>query len=202
MVGGTFGKVLWKHGVPSFEHPSDQASDAEPQKQSSDTKIRSAWRLGKKCDNLSDVSIVVPKLDLASPTKPQGGVKHDAGKAPVMRGVFMRFPRAMFEVARVSQTGTTKYAVPISDMEYVNVKDGFGRYTDALGRHLLEEAIGGHVSVETGGELPPGGAELIHAAQAAWDALARLEILLIALEKAGKWGSRSGLIGAPPPDCP
>jgi hypothetical protein len=157
MVGETFGKVLWKHSVPSHE---------------------------------------------ASLTKPQGGVKHDAGKAPVMRGVFMRFPRAMFEVARVSQTGTTKYAVPISDMEYVNVKDGFGRYTDALGRHLLEEAIGGHVSVETGGELPAGGAELIHAAQAAWDALARLEILLIALEKAGKWGSRSGLIGAPPPDCP
>ena len=87
------------------------------------------------------------------------------------------------EIARVSMTGTTKYDVPITDMEFVNVPDGFGRYTDALGRHLLDEAIHGPKNVEKGGNLPPEGHELLHAAQAAWDALARLEIMLIAKEK-------------------
>jgi hypothetical protein len=108
----------------------------------------------------------------------KGAKKLDAGKLPVMRGVFLRFPRAMYEIARVSQAGTTKYGVSIDDKNFVNVPDGHGRYTDALGRHLLDEAIHGAVNVERGGELPKEGAELLHAAQTAWDALARLEIML------------------------
>lgn len=108
----------------------------------------------------------------------EGAKKLDAGKLPVMRGVFLRFPRAMYELAKVSQAGTTKYAVPIDDMNYKNVPDGEGRYTDALGRHLLDEAIGGQMNVEKGGALPEQGVELLHKAQAAWDALARLEIYL------------------------
>jgi Domain of unknown function (DUF5664) len=115
---------------------------------------------------------------MSEPIPGNGAQKFDNDKLPVMRGVFLRFPRAMYELARVSKTGTTKYSVPISDMQYLNVADGHGRYTDALGRHLLDEAINGPMNTEKGGALPPGGAKLLHAAQAAWDALARLEIML------------------------
>lgn len=113
------------------------------------------------------------------PAAANGAVKLDEGKLPVMRGVFQRFPLAMYEIARVSQAGTTKYSVPIDDMNYRNVPDGVGRYTDALGRHLLDEAIHGPVNTEKGGALPVAGVDLMHAAQAAWDALARLEIMLM-----------------------
>lgn len=104
--------------------------------------------------------------------------KMDAGKLPVMNGVFLRFPRAMQEIARVSAAGTTKYEVPITDMGYADVENGEDRYTDALGRHLLAQALEGDVNVERGGALPAEGVALLHAAQAAWDALARLEIML------------------------
>lgn len=112
-----------------------------------------------------------------------GAKKLDAGKLPVARGFLMRFPRAIYEVTRVSVVGTTKYEVPISDNNFVNVPDGAGRYLDADVRHLLDEAINGPVNVEKGGALPPEGVELLHAAQHAWDALARLEILCIEREK-------------------
>jgi hypothetical protein len=112
-------------------------------------------------------------------TTNHGAKKLDTGKLPVMRGVFLRFPRAMQEIARVSAVGTAKYGVPIDDMQYKNVEDGEGRYTDALGRHLLEQAINGNESIERGGNLPAEGSEpLRHDAQVAWDALARLEIAL------------------------
>lgn len=117
-------------------------------------------------------------MDKTTPSPTNGARKLDEGKLPVMRGVFLRFPRSMYELAKVSQVGTTKYAVPIDDQNYKDVPDGLGRYTDALGRHLLDEAINGPVNVERGGALPEDGVELLHAAQAAWDALARLEILL------------------------
>jgi hypothetical protein len=115
----------------------------------------------------------------------EGAKKLDTGKLPVMRGVFLRFPRAMYEIARVSQVGTTKYAVPIDDMNYKNVPDGEGRYTDAVGRHLLDEAIHGRMNVEKGGALPEDGMKLLHAAQTAWDSLARLEIMLENYAKSG-----------------
>ena len=112
--------------------------------------------------------------------------KLDAGKLPVVRGFIQRFPRAIYAVTKVSVVGTTKYEVPISDNSYAQVKDGYGRYTDAMGRHILDEAIQGAVNVEKGGALPPEGMELFHAAQAAWDAMARLEIMLIEQENYAK----------------
>lgn len=106
----------------------------------------------------------------------KGGIKLDAGKPPVMRGVFMRFPRAMREIARVSAVGTRKYNLPISDMTFTAVEDGEGRYMDALGRHILEEILDGPDNEENGETV-------LHAAQRAWDDLAALEIALIAREK-------------------
>lgn len=93
------------------------------------------------------------------------GAKMDAGKAPIMRGVLQYFPRALEHVANVSAKGAAKYAW----RGWESVPDGHARYSDALARHLLAEATQGPVDSDTG-EL--------HAAQVAWNALARLELYL------------------------
>lgn len=93
------------------------------------------------------------------------GAKLDAGKAPIVRGAIGYFPRALREVALVSAFGANKYAWN----GWQTVPDGFVRYTDAMGRHLVGETIDGPTDPETG---------LSHAAQVAWNALARLELLL------------------------
>jgi len=93
------------------------------------------------------------------------GAKLDAGKSPVMRGAIQYFPRALAAVADVSLHGATKYAWK----GWESVPDGVARYSDALGRHLVLEAAQGPIDPETG---------LAHAAQVAWNALARLELML------------------------
>lgn len=107
-----------------------------------------------------------------------GAIKYDAGKPAVVRGVLARFPRALLEIAKVSAIGCEKYDLPPDDINFMNVPDGYGRYTDAAGRHLLAELMDGHWNVEHGGALPSEGRAVLHAAQLAWCALARLEILL------------------------
>lgn len=96
------------------------------------------------------------------------GSKLDAGKAPILRGLIQYFPRAIREVANVSQYGANKY----SWKGWEKVPDGINRYGDALGRHLILEAIEGEY--DTG----PNGSGLRHATQTAWNALARLELIL------------------------
>jgi hypothetical protein len=140
------------------------------------------WNSGTKTDK---AKAFIP-AELPNGEKPAGAKKLDDGKLPVMRGVFARFPMAMVEIARVSQAGTTKYGVPITDMEYKNVPDGQGRYEDALGRHSLQHITEGPVNIEKGGQLPPEGVALFHLAQRAWDALASFEIFLEGLKKAGQ----------------
>jgi hypothetical protein len=109
----------------------------------------------------------------------------DDGKLPVVRGVIQRFPKALAEVARVSQLGCIKYSAKIGDMGYLGVEDGIGRYTDAVGRHILAEQIEGPVNTEYGGKLPPDGMKVLHAAQTAWNALARLELQIREWESKG-----------------
>lgn len=96
------------------------------------------------------------------------GLKFDTGKAPVMRGVMDYFPNAIKEVAKVSGFGAQKYAWK----NWIHVDNGFDRYSDALVRHLLDEADGIN-DAESG---------LLHAAHAAWNSLARLELLIRGLE--------------------
>jgi hypothetical protein len=48
------------------------------------------------------------------------------------------------------------------------VPDGINRYANALGRHIVNEAIEG--------DYDPEG--FLHAAQIAWNAMARLELIL------------------------
>lgn len=93
------------------------------------------------------------------------GAKLDAGKPPIVRGVLHYFPRALREVAKVSEFGIRQYTYG----GWQHVSDGINRYSDALGRHILDEEIDGPIDPKTG---------LKHAAQVAWNALARLELML------------------------
>lgn len=94
------------------------------------------------------------------------GSKADAGKAPVYQGFIQYFARAIQAVAEVSAFGSKKYNEGKYPTTWKEVPDGLGRYTDALGRHLLLEAKGELYAPDSG---------LLHAAHAAWNALARLE---------------------------
>lgn len=93
------------------------------------------------------------------------GSKLDAGKSPVMRGALHYFPRAISMVASISEYGATKY----SWKGWESVEDGINRYGDALARHLMYEEIDGMYDPQTG---------FLHAGHAAWNALARLELML------------------------
>lgn len=93
------------------------------------------------------------------------GIKKDDGKPPVVRGCLRLFPLALAEVARISEKAQEKY--PSYD-NWQKVENGFERYTDALGRHLLAEATEER-DTESG---------MLHAGHVAWDALARLELKL------------------------
>lgn len=100
------------------------------------------------------------------------GAKADAGKAPILKGLLQYFPRALSEVARTSEVGAKKY----SWKGWESVPDGVSRYGDALCRHLVSEAIEGEFDGDTG---------LLHSTQVAWNALARLELILREKEKNG-----------------
>ena len=95
----------------------------------------------------------------------KGSIKYDGGKSPVYRGAISYFPRAIEAVASVSAFGESKYAWK----GWESVDDGFNRYSDAMVRHLTYEAKGEDVDSDSG---------LLHAAHAAWNALARLELLM------------------------
>lgn len=102
------------------------------------------------------------------------GAKLDAGKPSVWRGLLDYFPRACIAVASVSTKGASKY----SWKGWESVPEGFERYSDALSRHLLAESIEG--PYDSG---PKGlGPDVLHAAQVAWNALARLELKLKELD--------------------
>ena len=97
------------------------------------------------------------------------GAKLDAGKTRLGL-VLLGFSHALEEVGKVGTYGAKKY----TDNGWLQVPDGFNRYTDAMLRHILKEA---------GNELTDPDTELLHAAHAAWNALARLELIIRASAK-------------------
>lgn len=99
----------------------------------------------------------------------QPGAKLDDGKNRLGL-VLGEFARALKAVGQVGTFGAKKY----TDGGWVSVAHGRARYTDALLRHLLDEAAGDHFDPQTG---------LSHAAHAAWNALARLDLMLREFEK-------------------
>ena len=94
----------------------------------------------------------------------EAGAKLDAGKNRLGL-VLCGFARALQEVGRVGTYGANKY----TDNGWMEVPDGERRYTDAMLRHLMREATGEEHDPDTG---------LHHAAHAAWNALARLDLAL------------------------
>jgi hypothetical protein len=99
------------------------------------------------------------------------GAKLDLGKPPVFQGVLSYFPKALNAVSLVSLAGAKKYHWK----GWEKVEDGFNRYSDALGRHLLKESYELYDDVDDNGNE---GTHLLHAAQVAWNSLSRLEFLL------------------------
>ena len=95
----------------------------------------------------------------------EAGSKMDSGKVNLFTHLFTYFPRALESVCRVSEFGARKY----TRMGWASVPDGVDRYTDAMCRHISSEAKG----VQTDSD-----SSLRHAAQVAWNALARLELML------------------------
>ena len=92
------------------------------------------------------------------------GAKLDAGK--VRAGLVLGgFGRALMAVGQVGTFGAAKY----TDNGWMSVPQGAERYTDALYRHLLAEGQGQAADTDS---------QLLHAAHAAWNALARLELIL------------------------
>lgn len=104
----------------------------------------------------------------------QGAIKYDGGKSPVFRGAIDYFPRAISAVAGVSAFGASKYAWK----GWEGVDDGYNRYSDALVRHLIYEGQGEVLDPDSG---------LLHAAHTAWNALARLELLIREREEMEAW---------------
>lgn len=100
--------------------------------------------------------------DPAGLTLSTPGAKADANK-PRVDLIFDGMPLALLEVARVATFGAAKY----SEHGWLKVPNGFQRYTAAMDRHRLQE-----------GEFIDRDSGLAHAAHCAWNALARLELLM------------------------
>ena len=90
------------------------------------------------------------------------GAKLDRGKPDA--SLLLMFGRALNSVAEVGTFGADKY----TRGGWQEVPDGKERYTAALLRHLCKEH---YASVDTDSGL-------LHAAHGAWNALARLELIL------------------------
>lgn len=92
----------------------------------------------------------------------QEGAKLDAGKPDA--SLLLMFGKALTEVAQVGTFGARKY----TRGGWQSVADGRNRYTAAMLRHVFKENNEDH-DTDSG---------LLHAAHAAWNALARLELML------------------------
>jgi hypothetical protein len=96
------------------------------------------------------------------------GAKLDAGKPDL--SLLLYFGRALLDVGAVGTFGAQKY----TRGGWQTVQDGENRYTAALLRHLMREGQGEKYDADSG---------LLHAAHAAWNALARLELQLRGLSE-------------------
>jgi len=92
------------------------------------------------------------------------GAKLDKGKTRLAL-VLGGFANALEIVGQVGTFGADKY----TDNGWREVPDGVERYSDALLRHVLAELRGETYDKDSG---------FIHAAQTAWNALARLELII------------------------
>lgn len=140
-----------------------------------DDGVVTEWGEPSSLDLVESARDVAERAHSGVETDPNGlsakapGAKLDSGKAPILRGVIEYFPRAVKAVASVSDFGAKKY----SWGGWRAVPNGIVRYGDAMQRHQVGEFLDGPIDPETG---------LMHAAQTAWNAMARLELMLIEAE--------------------
>lgn len=99
------------------------------------------------------------------------GAKLDHGKAEVWQGAIEYFPRAIAKISEVSGFGARKYTWK----GWETVPNGVERYSNAMIRHFLYEGAGERDDPDSG---------FLHAAHAAWNAMARLELMLREMEDA------------------
>lgn len=104
------------------------------------------------------------EIDPSGKSSHEAGSKLDGGKNRLSL-VFDGFANALWAVGEVGTIGAAKY----TDNGWMKVENGIQRYTDAMLRHKLKEVIEGPRDADTG---------CLHAAQYAWNALARLELML------------------------
>lgn len=90
------------------------------------------------------------------------GPKDDQDKP--IAGALLDFSRALTEISKLATFGAKKY----KRSSWIEVNNGQERYTDAMLRHLLKEAI----------ESKDPETEIEHDVAVAWNALARLELRL------------------------
>ncbi len=90
-----------------------------------------------------------------------------AAKVPVFQGVFQYFPKALMAIGEVSRFGAAKHNKGVMPTEWRRFPAVI--YSDSLMRHVL---------AETQGQINDPESNLLHAAHAAWNALARLELVL------------------------
>lgn len=108
----------------------------------------------------------------------EAGAKLDLGKAPIFEGVLQYFPRALTAVASLSEWGSKRY----SWEGWRDVPEAFRRYSNAMGRHILKEKTEGLYDLDAAND-PKYPAQILHATQVAWNALARLDKLIEEQEK-------------------
>jgi Domain of unknown function (DUF5664) len=96
------------------------------------------------------------------------GAKLDAGK-PMAGYVIGDFSLALQEVIKVGTFGATKY----TRSGWMGVTEGEERYTDAMMRHFLAEQSGEDIDPDS---------QCLHAAQVAWNALARLHFIILRMQ--------------------
>lgn len=111
-----------------------------------------------------NVSLISMEADPHGVEQHAPGAKLDAGKNRIAM-VLEQFARALWEIGRVGTYGANKY----TDGGWQHVQNGIQRYDDAYMRHWLKEKMGEEFDPDT---------EILHAAHCAWNALARLELIM------------------------
>lgn len=102
------------------------------------------------------------ELDPNGKSPHEAGAKLDQGK--VMAGLLQDFSLALMSIAEVGTFGANKY----TRGGWQSVENGIERYNDAKWRHALKEHTE-PVDADSG---------LLHTAHEAWNALAKLELIL------------------------
>jgi len=98
----------------------------------------------------------------------ESGAKTDGGKPDT--SLLLMFGKALSEVALVGTGGKVKY----TRGGWQDVEDGENRYTAAMLRHLFKE----HYEEKDTDLREYIDADIYHSAQVAWNALARLELMM------------------------